>query len=74
MQQKNPCVDQLFCAFLKSVLDISAADESSVFIDFQVSHGTPKHDILMILVGYVEDTSTITLQVVSSQSLLILYF
>lgn len=44
MQDKNPCVNQLFCAFL-SVLDIFAADESSVFIDFQLCHGTPKQNM-----------------------------
>ena len=72
MQDKNPCVDQLFCVL--SVLDIWDAGESSVFMVFSyvMVHQTI-HNISIILIGYVEDTSTITLQVSSPESPLILY-
>ena len=75
MQDKNPFVDQLFCAFL-NVLDIYTTDESSFFHWFSVVswYTETKCDISIILTGHVEDMSTITLQVSSSESLLSLYF
>ena len=75
MQNMNPCVDQLCCAFI-SMLDICAANESSVLPWFSVMswYVETKHDISIILTGYVEDTFTITLQVLPSESLLVFYF
>ena len=45
MQNKNPCVDQNFVLGFSSMLDIWAANKSSVFIDFQLFHGTPKQNM-----------------------------
>ena len=56
LQNMNPCVDQLCCAFL-SVLDICAADEKCFSLIFSyVMVRWNKHDISIILTGYVEDT------------------
>ena len=62
------------CAFL-SVLDICTEDKSSVFHRlFSNVMVHRNHDISIISKGYVEVTFTVTFQVFSSESLLILIF